>query len=161
MPAETDMPVKHTATQRLFIVNKVAAYYTANEIVGAFKVEFPDTDCDERDVHACDPRYSLLGPDEVTAFRKAREAMAAEMARLWPTASETMRIMLLGMSRDHEVQRNRNAFDLANKTAETFAKIEAGFFVPKGAAATKEADKPEPVTEIVTTIVDPKQPVAA
>lgn len=149
---------KHTKEQREFIVRKLAAFWTPSETIAHFRTRWQDTACDEIDVTALDPdNGAIIGPDEHTTFVNVRNATRAEMERLWPNVSESMRVMLLGMTRDHAVQRNRNAFELANKTAETFAKIESGFFSGKaGASPAPGGEASAAPTTITWKIVDPK-----
>jgi hypothetical protein len=150
----------HTSTQRQFIVRKLAEFFTPNEIIGQFRANWPDTDCDESDVDRCNPRVVVTSPDEFDLFNKTRADRKAENERLWPGMPETLQEVLLGLKRDYQTQRNRNAFDMANKTAAEIAKIEGGFYAGK---ATKEAPSAvggDRIEAITRTIVDPKDPEA-
>lgn len=146
----------HTPTQRQFIIRKLAAHYTLIEIVAQFKANWTDTDCTDSDVMACDPRAaSVPNFDEWTLFQTERAAELAELERLWPGMSETQQKLLRTLTRDYETQRNRNAFDLANKTAAEIAKIEGGFYAGKGKAEAP-AQGVEEITALTRTVIYPK-----
>lgn len=147
---------RHTQEQREFIIKRIGAFYTNTQICEAFKTRWLDTDCEPRDVAACSPANVLLGPDESVLFQAERERELAAAAIRWPDVQESLRIVLIGMHRDLDVQRERNAFDLANKTAAEIAKITTGHYAGKTAApAAAPGDAGD--STITWKVVDPSE----
>jgi len=73
------MATRHTAEQRAFIVRKLAAFCPSLDICQAFKAQWRDTDCQEADVLAVDPRLNpLVGPDLHALFYKERQRVLAD-----------------------------------------------------------------------------------
>ncbi len=151
------MAQKHTPEQRMFIVSRLADFYTSLEVVQQFRARFPDTDCQEPDVYACDPRVVLLSPELCELFERTRAAKLAALEKTWPDLPETLRVTVLGMSRDIETLRSLRAFELASKTAAEMAKILNGFYKGKAVPTVGDSADSVPIGVIRREVVYPPE----
>lgn len=135
----------HTKEQRGFIIRRLAAHYTPAEIVAMFAVHWRDTRCEVADIAACDPRVTLLPPDEDAAFRAERKRIEENYEDVAPTARRAVRV--IGLHRMYEKARENNQVSTA-------AALLAQIALETGTAGEMKAG--EKIARITRTIIDPK-----
>jgi hypothetical protein len=146
-------PSAHTATQKEFIVRKLAAFVPPRAISVAFAAVFTDTRCDENDILALDPGSAVVSPELYTLFLSERERVLLD-PKSAPYADQRARLLLL--SNQVEFYASNNQLGEARVALRQIAE-EQGVVGGKGklvAAALGEAA--EKITAITRTIVDPK-----
>jgi hypothetical protein len=146
-------PSAHTATQKEFIVRKLAAFVPPRAISVAFAAVFTDTRCDENDILALDPGSAVVSPELYTLFLSERERVLVD-PKSAPYADQRAR--LIALSNHAEFYANNNQLPEARGVMRQIAE-EQGIVGGKGAKlAAAVDDVAEKITAITRTIVDPK-----
>lgn len=150
---------KHTALQKRFIVLRLAAFETPQDIAAAFAARFPDTSCSEQDVLASDPRVALLPPPLEKAFYEERKRILdADIQEVAPFAEQKARLIALSRQAERYESNNRpqDARAVYRQIAEEMGVIVKG---GKAVATIPTGGDSAEVTEIRRTVVDPVESV--
>lgn len=139
----------HTREQRDFIVRRLAAFYTQEDIVAEFAILWDDTKCDALDVRECDPRFSVIDPDLFQLYTDERARFLENMDAAAPTRDSRVRVVML--HREAERARARGAVTTLQSLLAQIA-VETG-----GAGGSQAPAGGGAVTEIRRVIVRPAE----
>lgn len=151
-----------TREQREFIVRRLAAFETPDDIVRVFGPRFPGVTCRVEDVLALNPRTNIIDPDLHALFYAERERVMEDPSAA-PFAEQRVRLIVLSRQAERYGQNN----DLANQRA-VMRQIAEELGVVAGKAGKAPASASEgakgPIVGIDILVIDPKplpEPVEA
>lgn len=150
------MANKHTATQKEFIVKRLAAFEPPRAITAAFVAMFRDTKCDENDVLAVDHESgAILSPELRVLFLAERERVLLD-----PTSATyaNKQARLIALSNHAKFYGGNNQFpemrSVLRHIAEETGDLSVGGL--RGGGKKDEAEKALlPIIGIKRTFVDP------
>lgn len=156
------MANKHTATQKEFIVKRLAAFEPPRAITAAFVAMFRDTKCDENDVLAVDHESgAILSPELRVLFLAERERVLLD-----PTSATyaNKQARLIALSNHAKFYGGNNQFpemrSVLRHIAEETGDLSVGG-LRGGGKAVVELPLGLPVTGITRRVVDPVPPPVA
>jgi len=96
----------HTREQRDFIVRRLAAFYTPDDIIAQFTERWSNR-CTVNDIRACDLRYSLIDPDLEALYHAERALFLENMDLAAPTRDPRVRIVMLHRAAEKARENNQ------------------------------------------------------
>lgn len=151
------MANKHTATQKEFIVKRLAAFEPPRAIVAAFCAVFNDTKCGENDVLALDHESgAVLSPELHTLFLAARERVLLDPSS---ATYANKQARLIALSNHAKFYGGNNQFPEMRSVLRHIAE-ETGDIVMGSRGSAGKGERPGdlrelPITGITRRVVDP------